>query len=478
MIADLWRRSVADSDNLAEKLPKIGLFLGLLALAFAWGVATVKWKVFPHHQLVYLESGVVALSKMEVTELPHAVIELAPDETSPDPVALFGPEPAGDVILMTGGFNYRQDICPEFGCMAWVMERDGTVLHSWQYDPSALFDRDKLAGFTGEREAGNIYVQGAALDPAGHLVVTFQARNMFPYQVAVARFDWDGRLDWIRIDGSHHWPTVGDDGRVYVPMARIESDATTVAATRQKLQCKYGAVFQEGVRVISPDGAVLHEFWMDDVVRMSDAQGLAYSVRDDCDPYHVNGIALLNEAAAHRLPGARAGDLLVSLRSSSSLVVLDRDSGRIKHHIAGPMVAQHSPRVLPDGDVAVFDNLGGIDTARGTRVLKLDIVTGAPTTLFPRDADKPGGDLFSEAQGDVNFSADGSRALVAETLGGRMFEFDTATGAPIWSYRSVSDMAPFYAAEGNPVDGPAYALMHTQGAHFLSRAAFRRLTGG
>ncbi len=477
MIADLWRKSIADSDGLAEKLPRIGLFVGLLGLAFAWGVATVKWKVFPHYQLVYLESGLVALSKMEVTELPHAVIELAPDETGIDPVTLLGPEPAGDVILMTGGFSYRQDICPQFGCIAWVMERDGTVLHSWQYDPSALFDQDKLAGFTGKREAGNIYVQGVDLDPEGHLVVTFQARNMFPYQVAVARFDWDGRLDWIRIDGSHHWPTVGPDGRVYVPMARIDKDDATVAGTKQKLQCKYGAVFQEGVRVLSPEGAVLHEFWMDDVVRDSDAQGLAYAVRDDCDPYHVNGIALLNAAAAARLPGARKGDLLVSLRSSSSLVVLDQESGLIKHQIAGPMVAQHSPRVLPDGDVAVFDNLGGIDTAKGTRVLKLDIVTGAPTTLFPRDPDAPGGDLFSEAQGDVTFSADGKRALVAETLGGRIFEFDTATGVPIWSYRSVSDLAPFYAAEGKHEDGPTYARMHTQGAHFLSRTDFRRLNG-
>ncbi len=478
MIADLWRRSVADGDRIAEKLPRYGLFLGLLGVAFAWGLATAKWKVFPHRQLVYLESGIVAMTKMEDTELPHAAIALAPEETAIDPVAFYGPAPAADMILMTGGFNYRQDICPEFGCMAWVMERDGKVLHTWQYDPTALFDHDKLAGFTGKREAGNIYVQGATLDPEGHLVVTFQARNMFPYQVAVARFDWDGKLDWIRIDGSHHWPTVGADGRVYVPMARIEKDEGTVAGTKQKLQCKYGAVFQEGVRVLSPEGQVLHEFWMEDVVRKSDAQGLAYAVRDDCDPYHVNGIALLNAAAARRLQGAREGDLLVSLRSSSALVVLDQDTGRIKHLITGPMVAQHSPRVLPDGDVAVFDNLGGIDTANGTRVLKLDIVTGAPTTLFPRNPDAPGGDLFSEAQGDVNFSADGSRALVAETLGGRLFEFETATGAPIWSYRSVSDMAPFYNAQGKHHAGPAYVLMQTQGAHFLSRADFRRLDGG
>ncbi|SPH24160.1 hypothetical protein DEA8626_03209 [Defluviimonas aquaemixtae] len=472
MHAESWRSSPTRSIVNGERLWRFGAFLLLMAGAFSWGVATIKWKLFPHDQLVYLESGFDALTKLDRTKWPHPMIELAPDAQRVDPVLLLGPEPAGDVILMTGGFQYRRDLCPEFGCLAWVMERDGKVLHRWQYDPSKLFDEEKLSGHDGERDVSNIYVQGADIDPDGNLIVTFQTRNMYPYQLAVARFDW------IRIDDSHHWPTAGPDGRIYVPMARIERDRAYVAGTKEKLDCKFGAVFQEGVRILSPEGQVLREFWLDEAVRRSDMQGLAYSVRNDCDPYHVNGIALVNEAAAARLEDAREGDLLVSLRSSSALVLLDQDDGRIKHVLTGPMVAQHSPRFLPDGDVVVFDNLGGIDTKAGTRILKLDLVTGEPETLFPRHTDMAGYDLFSEAQGDVELSDDGRRALVAETLGGRVIEFDTISGKPIWSYRSISDVAPYYADEGDRREGPVLALMQTQGARYISRSMLRRLNGG
>jgi hypothetical protein len=217
---------------------------------------------------------------------------------------------------------------------------------------------------------------------------------------------------------------------------------------------------------------------MEDVVKASDDQALAYTVRDDCDPFHVNYINLLNAAGSARLPNTRAGDLVVSLRSSSSVVVMDQDDGTIRRIVYGPMVAQHSPQVLPDGDIVVFDNLGGLDTANGTRILRVDPVTGEDTTVFPRDAADVGGDLKSIAQGVIRVTPDGSRGLVSETLTGRVIEFGMATGKPLWTYSAVSDMAPFYAWKGTPKDAPVPALMQTQGADFISREAFDRFNAG
>ena len=50
---------------------------------------------------------------------------------------------------------------------------------------------------------------------------------------------------------------VGPDGRIYTPIARIVSDDKTVAGTVEELKCKNGAVFQEGVQIVAPDGAYL-----------------------------------------------------------------------------------------------------------------------------------------------------------------------------------------------------------------------------
>jgi hypothetical protein len=445
-----------------------------LFLAFVWGAVAVKLDVFPNRYIGRIEAGLVAWRKMEAKRYPQHMIRLA-GESDRERIELATAQRNGELILMTGGFYYRPDLCPDFGCMAYVMTREGEVLKTWEYDPARLFTKDSLAGYSSFPGAENVNVQGASMTPDGDLVVTFQARNVFPYQIGIAKFSWYGELVWLRINRAHHWAKVGPDGRIYVPVARVSTAAPTVAATQEKNTCQFGAVFDEGVLVMSSGGEVLKEFWIDDLVRKSDRQGLVYAVRDDCDPHHVNYAVPINAAAAARMPGTREGDILVSLRSSSSLVVIDQDSGLIRKIVFGPMVAQHSPQVLPDGRIAVFDNLGGVDTAKGSRVLIIDPATGAAETLFPRTKDGPGADFFSEAAGHVEFCADGKHALIAETLGGRVFEVEVATGKVTWIYKSLSDVSLYLRAAGEDAEAPVMGVMHTRAAEFLTETDFARL---
>jgi len=451
------------------------LFVGALCfLAFVWGVSATTWKIFPSRQIAHVLAGLDAWGKFDERALPLNVIGRADGAKSVDPVQIFAPSESDDLILVTGGFFFRQDVCPKFGCMAYVTDRSGKIEHSWEYDPDLLFTDADFVRFKGERGLLNLNVQGVDIGADGSLVVVFQGKNLFPYQVGIAKFDWQGKLLWIRIDNSHHWPKVGSDGRIYTPIARIVTDDKQVAETREPLKCKNGAVFQEGVQILSPDGKELHRFWMDEVVQASDMQGLEYSVRNDCDPFHVNGVDLLNAAGASRIPGTKEGDLVVSLRSSSALVVLDQTDGHIEKIISGPMVAQHSPRVLQDGTLAVFDNLGGLDTKNGSRVLIVDPATGKEHTVFPRLAGDPGADLLAEQQGAINFSTDGKRVLVAETVGGRLFEADVATGKPLWQMDAISDFGPFLKLTGQSDGKSALMRVHTQGAQYLSRADVAR----
>jgi sugar lactone lactonase YvrE len=447
-------------------------------LSFVWGVSSTTWSIFPHRQIARVLSGLEAWTRLSKGALPLYAIAPEAGATRPDPVTILAGSDSDDLLLVTEGFYFRQDLCPRFGCMAYVATRDGRVVHTWEYDPQALLTDAAFAKFKGTRTETNLNVQGVDIDAEGNLVVVFQGKNLFPYQVGIAKFSWAGDLLWIRIDNSHHWPKVGPDGRIYAPIAKIVSDDKTVAATKEELKCRNGAVFQEGVQILAADGTELRRFWLDEVVQKSDLQGLAYTVRNDCDPFHVNGVDLLNAAAAARIPGAAAGDLLVSLRSSSSLVVMDQTDGHIKKIIYGPMVAQHSPRVLPDGRIAVFDNMGGIDTKGGTRILAIDPASGADETLFPRYPDQPGGDIFTKEQGEVNFSADGQRMLVSETLAGRVFEVDARTGRALWRLDMISDMRPFYDLMGETAPDNTFTRIQAQGVRYLSAADVVRWSGG
>lgn len=473
------RRIVRFSPDFLAKTAFVG---SMLLLAFGYGVATMKYKIFPHALLARAEQAKDALSKVEHRDRPPYFIR----DFTGDTRQIIKQAPAGDdsdLIRITGGFFYRTDLCPKVGCIAWIMRRDGTVLHRWSADPAAIFGVSDFKGFTGTPVIEDISVMGVDLARDGSLVVIFEVRNAWPYEFAIAKFSASGRLLWRRIDHSHHWPTVGPDGRIYAPASRILPKGTQINGLPHAPVCASGLIDQQGVRVLSPDGQVLHEFWLADMVRQSGLLALAYQVRNDCDPYHVNGVELVNEAAAAKLrnsavPDAKAGDMFVSLHSSSSVLLMDSDSGRIKHIINGPMVEQHSPAILPNGDLLIFDNVGGSSEAvRESRLLKIAFAPERYEQVFPR----PGGDdpqLFSKREGAVNVSADGKRALVSETEGGRLFEVELATGKVLWAYRATDDISAYLARVGSADKGkPRIALMHIQGASYVSKADFSRMFG-
>lgn len=462
---------------------KTAFVISALLLAFGYGVATMKYKIFPHSVLARAEQAKAALNKVEREDRPPDFIrDLAPGDTQ----RITKQAPAGDdsdLILISGGFFYHTDVCPRVGCLAWIMRRDGTVLHRWSADPASLFSTADFKGFSGFPKVDNIMLWGLDLDPGGNLIIVFSVLNAFPDAFGIAKLAPDGKLLWKRIDHSHHWPTAGPDGRVYVPISRTVPTPPKVAGLPYAAACQSDTVDQQGVRVLSPDGAVLHEFWLSDIARRSGLRVLEYLVRSDCDPFHANGIDLVNEPMAESLRAtgvadAKAGDLIVSLRSSSSLVIMDSNTGLIKHVVHGPMIEQHSPATLPNGDLLIFDNVGASygDDLR-SRVLKIGFGPKRHEQVFPR----PGGDdphLFSKREGQVNVSADGKRILVAEGEGGRLFEVELASGKILWAYREANDISAYLARIGSADKAKRkLALLHIQSASYVSKEDFSRMFG-
>ncbi|MEO6092433.1 MAG: arylsulfotransferase family protein [Novosphingobium sp.] len=467
----------------SDFLAKTAFVLAALLLAFGYGVATMKYKIFPHAILARADQAKEALFKVERKVRPPDFIRDLPAGDTQRIMKRALDSDDSDLILMAGGFFYHTDVCPKVGCLAWIMRRDGTVLHRWSADPASLFSAADFKGFSGFPKPENVMVWGLDLDPDGNLLIVFTVFNTFPDAFGIAKLAPDGKLLWKRIDHSHHWPTAGPDGRVYVPISRAMPKLATVAGLPYEAACQSETVDQQGVRVLSPEGKVLHEFWLSDVVRRSGLRVLEYLVRSDCDPFHANGIDLVNEAMAVRLRAtgvadANAGDLIVSLRSSSSVVIMDAQTGRIKHVVHGPMIEQHSPATLPNGELLMFDNAGasyGNDLR--SRVLKIGFGPERNEQVFPR----PGGDdphLFSMREGQVNVSADGRRMLVAEGEGGRLFEVELATGKVLWAYREANDISAYLARVGSAAKGePMIALLHIQGAAYVGKEDFRRMFG-
>jgi hypothetical protein len=445
------------------------LFLvSVAALGFGAGVAVMMFRLFPYPWIQEAKLAFDALGLLEDETLMPALNRVDAAAPAAPRIAALSPRAGTEALLVTGGPGQHMDLCPRFGCLAWIVDRQGRVLHTWEVDWAAL--AGDMAGFSGNAGPQSLYPVGLALLSGGELAVTLHGRNIFPYQVGIARISAAGEVLWVTRDHAHHWIDADAAGNIYAPSMRpVSPPPPRFDGTLVELRCRAGTVYAEGVTVYGPDGTVLRSF---DILRsLAEAgwPGLLYGLRDGCDPAHLNAVAVAGPAIAARLPGIAAGDLLVSVREPSAIAILDGETGAVKRLTAGRTAAQHGPQFLPDGTVVAFDNQGGDPATGGSRILRLDMVTGAVETVFPRRADDPALPFVSVDGGHVEVSPDGTRIMISSKDQARSLEVEVATGEVLWTMDKCFDIGPWLALAGAEAEAER-ACFNDYGAAYLTAA--------
>lgn len=451
-------------------MERIAFVFGLAVIAFLYGVASAQYQLFPYELLRQAKLGIEAFAAIDRhnSHLPKA-LEAFEDGAPAQPKAASLDAGAGEeYVLVTGGPFQLMERCPRWGCIAWITDRAGKVLHAWEVDLDELWKG--LEGVSGPVSNLSLYPVGMALGKDGSLVVSFQGRETYPVHIGITKLDRDGRILWKRFDRSHHWISMDQEGRIYTPFSTSVRDERYVGATAVDVTCKTGEATVDAIRVLSAEGKALRELPIRDAFLKAGLRGQFYNLRDGCNPTHLNSVKLATAQVAAALPGAKAGDLLVSLRETNTVALLDADTGAVKYSIAGRTAAQHGPTFLPDGTVLVFDNLGGERKLGGTRVVRLDLVKGTSETVFPK-----GGEAMlpvtSDTAGAIDVSPDGRRALVSITHQGRIVEIDVASGKPLWTYDNTHDVRKFLEANDLDTDRTR-ARFSTYGAYYVSKPEF------
>jgi DNA-binding beta-propeller fold protein YncE len=452
-------------DNLVAHLrgldPAIAAFVGgLCFFALVYGMAAQRWQFFPYSVVEEAASAWRALKQIDTSPLPNGA-ELSADATPAPAIETMGAA-GSELLLVTGGPYQYLDKCPKYGCFAWIADRSGNVLHTWNVDLDDLVSR--MTGFSGLVEPRNVYPVGIALDKDGNLFAALHASNAFPYQAGLVKVDRDGKIVWYRKGNAHHWLTLTPDGKIITPSLKVTDGSGYVGHTAILERCE-DKVYSEGVTIYDGEGNVLKEISITDALEKGGYPGLLYSVRDDCDPVHINSVEQVSEEVAAHLPGVDAGDILASLRSPSAIVILDAQTGVAKRAVSGLTAGQHSAHFLPDGSVLVFDNQGGDRSHGGSRVVRIDLNTATAETVFPNGtADAP--KLFSEERGTVSISPDHTRALVSAGQAGTTTEIAIASGDPLWRMTQSFSVLPYLKAHDIESD-MSNAKFVAYGAYYL-----------
>lgn len=441
--------------RVAEVLPFVFFAFGCLALAFGAGVMVAHFEIFPYHQIADSARTArtlwTAWTRRPASEFSSTRINA--DEVSRRWVMPRETIADGAAFLLTGGRDFYLQYCPEYGCAAVILGRDGRLIHAYPFRPYELKTKrivEMPMEQVGFDEGRKLRITGMAPLEDGTLIVVLTMIDTFPYGGGIARLDKEGRVLWYRQDYSNHWPQVTDKREILDISYGVDrvpfSFSLRGSPQRYAVGCDEG-YYRDVVRVLDLNGAVKEEIPVFDALAKSPYRVLltTSSAPDGpskhlCDPLHTNSVSTLGAEFAAKVPGTEPEDLLLSLRNISTIVIMGRHDHRIKHVIRGSFLWQHSVHPLPDGRIILFDDFGAADRLGTSRVLTIDAVTGQETTIFPT-ADTPKDyQTFTRVLGTIDIARDRSRVLVSFGESGQGYELRLADGAVLTHFDNVHDL--------------------------------------
>jgi len=293
----------------------------------------------------------------------------------------------------------------------YLVDMDGKAAHTWRlpYRP----------GLYGHLLAnGHLFYGGKIMED----LERFEAWRRFKGG-AVLEVDWSGRVLWeVRHPDHHHDARRLRNGNVLLlclcplPAALVGRVQGGLPGTEEN-----GTMYADYLVEMTTGGEVVWEWrsW-----EHLDPATHPMTLQDRRAEWtHGNTVAETAE-----------GHIVVSFRNISTVVMIERPTGKIVWRLGSPPLAQqHDPRPLANGNLLIFDN----GTHRRdhpttfSRVIEVDPRTSAIVWEY---ADQSLFEFFSPSISGAQRLANGN-TLICEGVHGRIFEV-TREGEVVWEYVS------------------------------------------
>ncbi len=241
--------------------------------------------------------------------------------------------------------------------------RDGKVLRTYAPDVAAINQRSTLHSAIidvhRQRDTTHNLMMHPLLMADGGLVIHDD-------KTPLARVDACGKVEWV-VDGLFHHSLEPDaDGNLWADYMYPRSPMADVEDTFE----------DDALQQYSPQGKLLYSKRIADIL---DENGLGELWRTRpyyYDPFHLNDIQPVLKSG----PYWQRGDLFISVRNLSMLMLYRPSTGKVLWHKVGPWAFQHDVEILDDHRITVFDNHWRYGAPEGVldgtnRILRYDFST-------------------------------------------------------------------------------------------------------
>jgi len=388
-------------------------------LAVLYGLTAAKYKLFPYPQVQKVYGFATGRAKKNAGP-PHGrwTVLGSTEETdhSEEMKALpylQGSRPASGMSgvnlykasLTSSGLNLVVSAdAPE----AFLMDMDGKIVHRW------ISPKDQVDIPKGHEK--DTYWRRVHLYPNGDIAVIYENSGI------LAKLDKDSHVLWKVRLAAHHDLDVADDGTIHV-LTRLYHKMPGIHPTKP--------VLEDFITVVDPSGKVIRKVSLLQAIDSSLYRSLLQPIRilnRYGDITHTNTLEVIRSPRPGLPPAFQAGNWLVSFSQLHTVAIVSKDTGQLVWAMSGLWAFQHQPTLLPEGNLLVFDNRGGIF---GSRVMEVEPTTQTVVWKYEGTPDAP---FFTATTGSCQRLRNGN-TLITETESGRAFEV-TPAGERVWEWRS------------------------------------------
>jgi hypothetical protein len=290
---------------------------------------------------------------------------------------------------------------------AVLMDMDGRVLHEWRYSSDDAFEE----GAVSRRVKRPAWWRRAYLFPNGDVMAIITGRGLL-------KIDKNSELLWATSILSHHDLAIAPNGDLILLARRVHM-VPRVDPKRP--------IVEDMVVVLDSEGREKRSFSLLEAFENSEFAHLWHeSDRRSKDIFHTNSIELLDGSVADANPAFEAGNLLISVLHLDAIAVVDPEQEKVIWAHTGRYRKQHDPKILPNGNLLLFDNLG---TPGSSAVLEYDPATMDLVWEFRGSEEQP---FLTRSCGTSERLPNGN-TLISETDFGRAFEVTTG-GDIVWEF--------------------------------------------
>ncbi|MFO0388891.1 MAG: arylsulfotransferase family protein [Alphaproteobacteria bacterium] len=406
-----------------DRLIAIFALIGICAFIFITGALVTYFRIPPGILITEAFEGGEAWWNNLSTDIPEK-----PAKIKKSKIKTIEGKPFKPIWDKNAAYDGYTLVCQESFTKAELIDMSGKVVHAWNMPFNKAWPKPR---HTTPTVKAKIFFDKCHVFPNGDLLIQYTGLGDTPYGYGLAKINKDSKLIWKYSANVHHDFYVStQNGTIYTLTHEM------IKTPPQGTKGLKFPILVDFIVTLDKDGKELSKLSILDAFMSSEFASLLYYKKDGAKKYtwnhfHTNSIMALEPEIAEVFPQFKSGQVLISLRNSGILAVVDLNTKKVVWAVSGHWKMQHDAKFLPTGNIGLFDNQGFYYNGKDySRALIIDPLTTKPIWYYTGQDTKS---IYSEFHGRIQYLPNGN-LLITSSLQRYIVEV-TPDKNIAWEYR-------------------------------------------